>query len=140
MVEITDFMFDKVLSKEYQQLAEEGVIRDSALIGGFLTNFGFQCLLNVSSGETSLFLYRLSLELNLEQIRDSFNGLAFFLAENESLYPQLLQIIDDLEASAMLKHYLENHRQDDIQNILKRRNCEDCDDYSMEVPFQMLPN
>ncbi len=37
MVEITDFMFDKVLSKEYQQLAEEGVIRDSALIGGFLT-------------------------------------------------------------------------------------------------------
>ena len=37
MVEITDFMFDKVLSQEYQQLAEEGVIRDSALIGGFLT-------------------------------------------------------------------------------------------------------
>ncbi|MHA1256233.1 MAG: hypothetical protein ACTSPS_11600, partial [Promethearchaeota archaeon] len=37
MVEITDFMFDKVLSQEYQHLAEEGVIRDSALIGGFLT-------------------------------------------------------------------------------------------------------
>ncbi|MFX1337410.1 MAG: hypothetical protein ACFFDK_02245 [Promethearchaeota archaeon] len=37
MVEVTDFRFNEVLGNEFKIFVEEGMIRDSALIGGFLT-------------------------------------------------------------------------------------------------------
>jgi hypothetical protein len=37
MVEITEFRFNEVLGEEFKVFVEEGMIRDSALIGGFLT-------------------------------------------------------------------------------------------------------
>ena len=37
MVEIADFRFEKVLGEDYKDLIGKGVLRDSALIGGFLT-------------------------------------------------------------------------------------------------------
>ncbi len=37
MVEITEFRFSEVLGEEFKVFVEEGMIRDSALIGGFLT-------------------------------------------------------------------------------------------------------
>ena len=37
MVEITEFKFKEVLGESFEELIDKGIIRDSALIGGFLT-------------------------------------------------------------------------------------------------------
>ena len=90
-------------------------------------------------GETSLFLYRLCLDLSYPHVAKSFQELLqYFVTKNND--SELLTLLKKIIDKNLIRHYFDKHRKDEFKfqtNQFQRE--EDCGSFNVDVCFQLLP-